>query len=77
LPDDGGLPVLASVHVKVLREFLRLRKRGKDERDEQESSLDLSLSRRWRRRAEAASARPEASFRSLKKLVFTAFQRAI
>jgi transposase len=36
---------------KVLRDFLRLRKQDKDERDEQESSLDLSLSRRWRARA--------------------------
>jgi len=30
--------------VKVLREILRLRKRDKDERDEQESLLDLYLS---------------------------------
>ena len=30
-------------NVKVLREILRLRKRDKDERDEQESLLDLYL----------------------------------
>ena len=30
--------------VKVLREILRLRKQDKDERDEQESLLDLYLS---------------------------------
>ena len=36
--------------VKVLKEILRLRKQDKDERDEQESLLDLYL-RRWRVRA--------------------------
>jgi uncharacterized protein (UPF0335 family) len=30
-------------HVKVLKEILRLRKQDKDERDEQESLLDLYL----------------------------------
>jgi uncharacterized protein (UPF0335 family) len=39
LPDDCRL----RCDVKVLREILRLRKQDKDERDEQESLLDLYL----------------------------------
>jgi uncharacterized protein (UPF0335 family) len=39
--------------VKVLREILRLRKQDKDERDEQESLLDLYL-----RAMESAGASP-------------------
>jgi uncharacterized protein (UPF0335 family) len=42
--------------VKVLREILRLRKQDKDERDEQESLLDLYL-----RAMENASSRPKAA----------------
>ncbi len=36
-------PARLRQHVKVLREILRLRKQDKDERDEQESLLDLYL----------------------------------
>jgi uncharacterized protein (UPF0335 family) len=42
--------------VKVLREILRLRKQDKDERDEQESLLDLYL-----RAMEDASSQPKAA----------------
>jgi uncharacterized protein (UPF0335 family) len=42
--------------VKVLREILRLRKQDKDERDEQESLLDLYL-----RAMENASLQPKAA----------------
>jgi hypothetical protein len=66
--------------VKVLKEILRLRKQDKDERDEQEP-CSTCISGPWRaparREQRRHSARPEASFRSLKKLVFTAFQCAI
>jgi uncharacterized protein (UPF0335 family) len=57
--------------VKVLREILRLRKQDKDERDEQESLLDLYL-KAWRaparRRQRPRSAKSATNFRLLKEV---------
>jgi uncharacterized protein (UPF0335 family) len=57
--------------VKVFREILRLRKQDKDERDEQDSLLDL-IPGLWRARAcrkqGRRSAKPATNFRSLNQV---------
>ncbi len=57
--------------VKVLREILRLRKQDKDERDEQESLLDLylrAMESAARRKQGRRSAKPATNFRSLREV---------